>query len=359
MANLPFSPYIMSLDLSLATAEILSPEAAPAEPLDRALRPTSLRDYIGQRQLKAQLTVYLSAANSRKEALDHTLLFGPPGLGKTTMAQIIANELGSRCLVTSGPMLEKPGDLAALLTQLGERDVLFIDEIHRLPLQVEEILYPAMEDYKLDIMVGEGAQVRSITLPLAPFTLVGATTRAGSLSAPLRDRFGISARMEYYDQEELTSILLRSANLLGMPASEDALANMAMRCRGTPRIANRMLRRVRDFATYSGDDEITLANSTEALAMLGVDFWGLDAVDRRYMQVLAQVYGGGPAGLEALAASTGDARETLEDAVEPYLLQQGLLQRTQRGRMLSSKGELYCLEELGIDPPPIVEGAKK
>lgn len=342
----------MPQDLTLDSADILSPEAAPAEPTDRAMRPTSLSDYVGQRQLKMQLTVYLAAANSRNEALDHTLLFGPPGLGKTTMAQIIANEMGSRCIVTSGPMLEKPGDLAAMLTQLSERDVLFIDEIHRLPVQVEEILYPAMEDYKLDIMVGEGAQVRSITLPLAPFTLVGATTRAGSLSAPLRDRFGISARMEYYDQVELQSILRRSAKLLGTVVSEEALAQMSQRCRGTPRIANRMLRRVRDFATYAGDDKITLANSTEALAMLGVDFWGLDAVDRRYMQVLAQVYAGGPAGLEALAASTGDARETLEDAVEPYLLQQGLLQRTPRGRLLSSKGQLYCLEEMGIEPTP-------
>jgi len=328
-------------DTAAAPAEqapIKSPQAQAGEPgEDRALRPKSLADYVGQQALRDQLAIFLAAAKHRSEALDHVLLFGPPGLGKTTLAQIIAYELGAGLKVTSGPVLEKPGDLAALLTQLSPNDVLFIDEIHRLPPVVEEVLYPAMEDYKLDIMVGEGKEARTVTVPLSPFTLVGATTRAGSLSAPLRDRFGITGRMEYYTAEELEAIVSRSAGLLSVDMAPGAALEVAKRARGTPRIANRLLRRVRDYATVNGETEgqVDLVDAKAALGMLGIDVAGLDTLDRRLMQTMLDFYSGGPVGIETLAAALGEARDTLEDAVEPYLIQQGLLQRTPRGRQVT------------------------
>lgn len=321
---------------------IVSPVSQAGEPQeDRALRPKRLAEYVGQKALRDQLSIFLAAATHRAEALDHVLLFGPPGLGKTTLAQIIAAELEVGLKVTSGPVLEKPGDLAALLTSMAPNEVLFIDEIHRLPAIVEEVLYPAMEDYHLDILVGDGQDARTVTVPLSPFTLIGATTRAGSLSAPLRDRFGITGRMEFYTPAELESIVMRSGRLLGVEMEEGAALEVAKRSRGTPRIANRLLRRVRDFATVAGATvgQVDLADARGALDMLGVDEHGLDSLDRRLLGALNTYYGGGPVGLDTLSAAINEARETLEDAVEPYLLQQGFLQRTPRGRVATEKAQ--------------------
>lgn len=317
-------------------------EVAAESSTERALRPKLLESYAGQPKVKEQLEIFIQAARGRQEPLDHTLLYGPPGLGKTTLAQIIANEMQSNIKITSGPVLERPGDLAAILTSLAPGDVLFIDEIHRLPAVVEEILYPAMEDFRLDIFVGEGPQARSVQIPLPPFTLVGATTRAGSLSAPLRDRFGITCRLEYYSDEDLQRIVQRSAGLLGAAMDEDAALEVARRSRGTPRIANRLLRRVRDFAEVRGTAGLvskTLAN--DALLSLGVDQAGLDESDRRILGAIVNFYNGGPVGLDTLAANCGEDSGTIEDAIEPYLLQRGLIARTPRGRVITASGRAH------------------
>ena len=303
------------------------------EAIDRAIRPRSLADYIGQPAVREQLEIFIPAARARKEALDHLLIFGPPGLGKTTLAHIIANEMGVALRQTSGPVLERPGDLAALLTNLEEGDVLFIDEIHRLSPVVEEILYPAMEDYQIDIMIGDGPAARSIKLDLPPFTLVGATTRAGMLTNPLRDRFGITQRLEFYGIEDLATIVRRSARLLGVSMQEAGALEIARRARGTPRIANRLLRRVRDYAEVKADGVISDAVADAALNMLKVDRLGLDHQDHRLLKTLIDKFEGGPTGLDNLAAAIGEARDTIEDVLEPYLMQQGFLMRTPRGRM--------------------------
>lgn len=317
------------------------------ENIDRALRPTKLADYVGQRAVREQLQIFIKAARRRGEPLDHLLLFGPPGLGKTTLAHIVAAEMGVNLRQTSGPVLERPGDLAAILTNLEKNDVLFIDEIHRLSPVVEEILYPALEDYQIDIMIGEGPAARSIKLDLPPFTLIGATTRAGSLTNPLRARFGIVNQLQFYDKDELTTIVRRSAKLLSVAIEPEGAAEIAGRSRGTPRVANRLLRRVRDYAEVKHDGTITREVASAALTMLDVDPVGLDFIDRRFLLTILEKFAGGPVGIDNLAAAIGEDRETLEDVVEPYLIQQGFLQRTPRGRVAT----LLAWQHFGLTPP--------
>ena len=317
------------------------------EAVERALRPKLFDEYVGQTKVREQLEIFIGAAKMRNEAMDHVLLFGPPGLGKTTLSHIIAHELGVNLRQTSGPVLEKPKDLAALLTNLEKNDVLFIDEIHRLSPVVEEILYPALEDFQIDIMIGEGPSARSIKLDLQPFTLVGATTRAGMLTNPLRDRFGIVSRLEFYTSQELAKIVKRSAALLNVPADEEGGFEIARRSRGTPRIANRLLRRVRDYADVKGKGRITLEIANKALAMLDVDPQGLDIMDRKMLEAVIHRFDGGPVGLDNIAASIGEERDTIEDVIEPYLIQQGYLQRTPRGRIAT----LAAYRHLGVLPP--------
>ncbi len=322
-------------------------ESPNEENIERALRPTLLKDYVGQKKVCEQLEIFIAAAKKRGEPLDHLLVFGPPGLGKTTLAHIVANEMGVNLRQTSGPVLERPGDLAAILTNLEKNDVLFIDEIHRLSPVVEEILYPALEDYQIDIMIGEGPAARSIKLDLPPFTLIGATTRAGSLTNPLRARFGIVNQLQFYNAEDLSFIVTRSAGLLNVPIDKAGADEIARRSRGTPRIANRLLRRVRDFAQVRHDGKITAEVAQAALKLLDVDVIGLDTIDRRFMTTIMEKFAGGPVGIDNLASALGEDRETLEDVVEPYLIQQGLVQRTVRGRMATA----LAYRHFGLTPP--------
>ena len=327
---------------------LISGQADPGEDRqDRAIRPTWLQDYVGQPTVSEQMEIFVGAARGRREALDHVLIFGPPGLGKTTLANIIANEMGSAIKTTSGPVLEKAGDLAALLTNLEEGDVLFIDEIHRLSAVVEEVLYPAMEDYQLDIVIGEGPAARSIKLDLPAFTLVGATTRAGLLTSPLRDRFGIVQRLEFYSTDDLTRIVARSAELQGIQVQAEGAREIARRSRGTPRIANRLLRRVRDFAEVRSDGSVSAEVADQALNMLKVDYEGFDHMDRRLLLALIEKFGGGPVGVESLSAAISEERGTIEDVLEPFLIQQGFMMRTPRGRMATTHAYLH----FGFDAP--------
>ncbi|MCE2985288.1 MAG: Holliday junction branch migration DNA helicase RuvB [Burkholderiales bacterium] len=324
-----------------------APTSPNEEAVERALRPKLLDEYVGQQKIRDQLDIFIGAARKRQEALDHVLLFGPPGLGKTTLSHIIAREMGVNLRQTSGPVLERAGDLAALLTNLEKNDVLFIDEIHRLSPVVEEILYPALEDFQIDIMIGEGPAARSVKLDLQPFTLVGATTRAGMLTNPLRDRFGIVARLEFYSAAELQRIVMRSAGLLNAPIDEAGALEIARRARGTPRIANRLLRRVRDYADVKSNGSITASLSDAALAMLDVDPVGFDVMDRKLLEAVIHKFGGGPVGLDNVAAAIGEERDTIEDVIEPYLIQQGFLQRTPRGRVATAN----AYQHFGLKAP--------
>ncbi|MDO5613270.1 MAG: Holliday junction branch migration DNA helicase RuvB [Paracoccus sp. (in: a-proteobacteria)] len=325
----------------------LRPERIEGEPEDRALRPQALTDFIGQAEARANLRVFINSARMRGQAMDHTLFFGPPGLGKTTLAQIMARELGVNFRMTSGPVLARAGDLAAILTNLESRDVLFIDEIHRMNPAVEEVLYPAMEDFELDLVIGEGPAARTVRIELQPFTLVGATTRLGLLTTPLRDRFGIPTRLEFYSVDELDLIVQRGAAKRGIKADASGTREIATRARGTPRIAGRLLRRVIDFALVEGDGRLTRDIADSALTRLGVDHRGLDAADRRYLTLIAQHYGGGPVGVETLSAALSESRDAIEEVIEPYLLQQGLIARTPRGRMLTAG----AWRHLGLEAP--------
>ncbi len=334
----------------MANERIVSQESEPGEEmLERSIRPKRLADYIGQEKVKENLAVFIEAAKQRKEPLDHVLLYGPPGLGKTTLSMIIAEEMGAGIRTTSGPAIERPGDLAALLSSLQPGDVLFIDEIHRLPRAIEEVLYPAMEDFCLDIVLGSGETARSVRLDLPPFTLVGATTRAGALSPPLRDRFGVTARLEFYEPEELAEIITRTAGVFQTAIAPDAAREIARRSRGTPRIANRLLRRVRDFAQVAGESVIHLEVAREALRRLQVDELGLDHVDHRLLVTIMTKFGGGPVGLDTIAAAVGEEPQTIEDVYEPYLLQIGFLQRTPRGRIVTRRGYEHFGMERSIE----------
>jgi Holliday junction DNA helicase RuvB len=340
----------------MSRLEVTTPEALPEETsADAALRPSRLDEFVGQSQVKTSLQIAIDAARQRRDTLDHTLFFGPPGLGKTTLAMLMAREMGVQLRTTSGPVLEKPGDLVGLLTSMTPGDMLFIDEIHRLSAIVEEILYPALEDFQIDIMIGEGPAARSIKIDLPPFTLVGATTRAGMLTNPLRDRFGIVARLEFYSAEELAAIVRRSARLLKAQLTEEGAREIAHRSRGTPRVANRLLRRVRDYAEVKGTGEISQTVADAALAMLEVDRLGLDIMDRKLLLAVIEKFGGGPVGIDNLAAAVGEERDTLEDVVEPYLIQQGLLQRTPRGRVAA----VSAYRHFGIVQPRGALGANE